>query len=196
MPVSKVVKNRRGAASTRARGRGDKITACLHQRLPQLRGRGRARGRTPLKRDGRAWFIMGQLAPINHGGPRMRKIQLATLASACCALGGCAANSGVASRGRMMRIIAVGVVLVLAACQSVSQVTPAGSGNYMVGASVRGGFASWAEVKALTLNRATEYCDNQGKDMVAIDSATHGARGWTPQDAELTFRCVDRAKPA
>ncbi|QCX47755.1 hypothetical protein E7Z57_00675 [Ralstonia pseudosolanacearum] len=94
-----------------------------------------------------------------------------------------------------MRLVAAAfVVVVLAGCQSVSPVTPAGSGNYMVGASVHGGFASWAEVKALTLNRATEYCDNQGKDMVAIDSATHGSRGWTPQDAELTFRCVDRAR--
>lgn len=64
----------------------------------------------------------------------------------------------------------------------------------MVGSEVRGGFASWAEVRALTLNRATEYCAGKGKEMEQMDSKTRGARGWTPQEAELTFRCVD-AKP-
>lgn len=83
---------------------------------------------------------------------------------------------------------------VLAACQSVSDVVPAGSGTYMVGSVVRGGFSSWAEVKALALNRANEYCANQGKEMETVDNKTHGARGWTPQEAELTFRCLDKAK--
>lgn len=84
------------------------------------------------------------------------------------------------------------LVLILAGCQSVSTVTPAGNGTYMVGSEVRGGFSSWAEVRALTLNRATEYCDAQGKDMEQVDSKTRGARGWTPQEAELTFKCIDR----
>lgn len=94
----------------------------------------------------------------------------------------------------MMRIVAVAVVLVLAGCQSVSNVVPAGSGTYMVGSEVRGGFSSWAEVRALTLNRANEYCANQGKEMEQVDSKTRGARGWTPQEAELTFRCIDGVK--
>lgn len=80
----------------------------------------------------------------------------------------------------------------LAACQSVSSVTPAGNDTYMVGSEVRGGFSSWAEVRALTLNRATEYCASLGKGMEQIDSKTRGARGWTPQEAELTFRCTDK----
>lgn len=84
------------------------------------------------------------------------------------------------------------LVLILTGCQSVSTVTPAGNGTYMVGSEVRGGFSSWAEVRALTLNRATEYCDAQGKDMEQVDSKTRGARGWTPQEAELTFKCIDR----
>jgi hypothetical protein len=84
--------------------------------------------------------------------------------------------------------------MLLSGCQTVSEVVPAGNGTYMVGSEVRGGFSSWAEVRALTLNRANEYCMTQNKDMEQVDSKTHGARGWTPQEAELTFRCVDRKK--
>lgn len=83
------------------------------------------------------------------------------------------------------------VALALAACQSVSDVVPVGGGNYMVGSEVRGGFSSWGEVRALTLTKANEYCASQGKDMEQVDSKTRGARGWTPQEAELTFRCVE-----
>lgn len=89
-------------------------------------------------------------------------------------------------------IFAISLAALLAACQSVSNVTPAGNGTYMVGSEVRGGFSSWAEVRALTLNRATEYCGAQGKDMEQVDSKTRGARGWTPQEAELTFRCIEK----
>ncbi|MGY2492368.1 hypothetical protein [Cupriavidus sp. CP313] len=84
--------------------------------------------------------------------------------------------------------------LMLVACQSVSSVVPAGNGTYMVGSEVRGGFSSWAEVRALTLNRASEYCAGQGKEMEQVDSKTRGARGWTPQEAELTFRCNEPKK--
>jgi hypothetical protein len=79
-------------------------------------------------------------------------------------------------------------------CQSVSEVVPAGNGTYMVDSEVRGGFSSWAEVRALTLTRANEYCFGQGKEMVQIDSKTRGARGWTPQEVELTFKCVESGK--
>ena len=91
------------------------------------------------------------------------------------------------------RTVRLFVTLALTACQSISDVVPAGGGNYIVGSQVRGGFSSWTEVRALTLTRANEYCAQQGKEMEQVDSKTRGARGWTPQEAELTFRCVDRA---
>ena len=87
-------------------------------------------------------------------------------------------------------LLAIPVILVTG-CQSVSDVVPAGAGTFMVGSEVRGGFSSWAEVRALTLNRASEYCAGKGKEMEQVDSKTRGARGWTPQEAELTFRCTD-----
>jgi hypothetical protein len=90
----------------------------------------------------------------------------------------------------MKKYVVAMCVLALAGCQSVSEVVPAGNGTYMVGSEVRGGFSSWAEVRALTLKRANEYCAGLGKEMQQVDSKTRGARGWTPQEAELTFKCV------
>jgi hypothetical protein len=48
----------------------------------------------------------------------------------------------------------------------------------------------WGEVKASTLKRADEYCRQHGKQMHQVDMQTHGVRGWTPQEAELTFSCT------
>lgn len=96
---------------------------------------------------------------------------------------------------KRLQFVVLGCVgSMLVACQSVSSVVPAGNGMYLVGSEVRGGFSSWAEVRALTLNRASEYCASQGKEMEQVDSKTRGARGWTPQEAELTFRCNEPKK--
>jgi hypothetical protein len=48
----------------------------------------------------------------------------------------------------------------------------------------------WGEVKASSLKRADEYCAQRGKQMHQVDMQTHGVRGWTPQEAELTFTCL------
>lgn len=87
--------------------------------------------------------------------------------------------------------IAIGVVTcVVTACTSVSDVTPAGDGNYTVTTQVRGGMTPWGEVKATSLKRADEYCRGQGKRMHQVNMQTHGVRGWSPQEAELTFACT------
>lgn len=78
----------------------------------------------------------------------------------------------------------------LAACTSVFEVAPAGDANYTVTTQVRGGMTPWGEIKASSLKRADEYCRQQGKRMHQVDMQTHGVRGWTPQEAELTFSCV------
>jgi hypothetical protein len=49
---------------------------------------------------------------------------------------------------------------------------------------------SWGEIKATSLKRADDYCRQQGRQMHQVDMQTHGVRGWTPQEAELTFACV------
>ena len=87
------------------------------------------------------------------------------------------------------KIVLAGLTI-LAGCTTVSEVTPAGDGHYTVTTQVRGGMTPWGEVKATSLKRADEYCNSRGKQMHQVDMQTHGVRGWTPQEAELTFSCL------
>ncbi|MFP3601738.1 hypothetical protein [Paraburkholderia sp. SIMBA_053] len=85
---------------------------------------------------------------------------------------------------------ALAALTMLTACTTISDVTPAGDGRYTVTTQVRGGMTAWGEVKASSLQRADAYCRQQGKLMHQVDMQTHGVRGWTPQEAELTFSCT------
>ncbi|WP_043345538.1 hypothetical protein [Cupriavidus basilensis] len=93
-----------------------------------------------------------------------------------------------------MRIVALAFVALLAGCTTVSEVSPAGNGNFTVGTRHMGGVDSWQEIMASSLRRADEYCKGQGKEMESVDMKTHGARGWTPLESELTFKCVAAPK--
>ncbi|CAG9269805.1 conserved exported hypothetical protein [Paraburkholderia caribensis] len=90
----------------------------------------------------------------------------------------------------MKRLVGLTVLALLTGCTSVSEVTPAGDGRYTVTTQVRGGMTPWGEVKASSLKRADDYCRKQGMQMHQVDMQTHGVRGWTPQEAELTFACL------
>jgi uncharacterized protein YceK len=93
--------------------------------------------------------------------------------------------------GNSMRALYIAaIVAVVAGCTTISDVTPAGDGNYTVTTQVRGGMTPWGEIKASSLKRADEYCRQQGKQMHQVNMQTHGVRGWTPQEADLTFSCV------
>jgi hypothetical protein len=102
----------------------------------------------------------------------------------------CLKPSPESKRGKMKLPIALTVLTLITACTSISEVTPAGDGHYTVTTQVRGGMTAWGEIKASSLKRADEYCRQQGKQMHQVDMQTHGVRGWTPQEAELTFACV------
>ena len=91
---------------------------------------------------------------------------------------------------RLPVLTALSALTFLAPCTSISEVTPAGDGHYTVTTQVRGGMTSWGEIKATSLKRADDYCRQQGRQMHQVDMQTHGVRGWTPQEAELTFACV------
>lgn len=90
----------------------------------------------------------------------------------------------------MRALLIAATVAVIAGCTTISDVTPAGDGNYTVTTQVNGGMTPWGEVKASSLKRADEYCRQQGKQMHQVNMQTHGVRGWTPQEAELVFSCV------
>ena len=91
---------------------------------------------------------------------------------------------------RLPVLTALSALTFLAPCTSISEVTPAGDGHYTVTTQVRGGMTSWGEIKATSLKRADDYCRQQGRQMHQVNMQTHGVRGWTPQEAELTFACV------
>lgn len=88
--------------------------------------------------------------------------------------------------------VALATLTALAACTSISEVSPAGDGHYTVTTQVRGGMTPWGEIKASSLKRADQYCRDHGKQMHQVDMQTHGVRGWTPQEAELTFSCIQQ----
>ena len=91
-----------------------------------------------------------------------------------------------------MRKIIVGLLaMVCAGCVSVSEVVPVGKSKFTVSSEMVGQFPSWSEVKQLALKRANKHCDSLGKVMTVDKWETHGARGWTPLNAELTFECVE-----
>ncbi|QAB15119.1 hypothetical protein [Hydrogenovibrio thermophilus] len=79
--------------------------------------------------------------------------------------------------------------LLIVSCSSVTKVTKVGKDTYTVGSQVRGGMTSWAEVKQMALTEADAYCSSLGQELVSSNIETHGARGWTPQEAEVTFKC-------
>jgi hypothetical protein len=91
----------------------------------------------------------------------------------------------------MKRLIGgcLGAVL-LSGCASVSDVLPVGKDTFRVSAEMAGQFPSWSDVKGLALKRANAYCGEKGRYMEEGKWETHGARGWTPLNAELTFRCL------
>lgn len=84
------------------------------------------------------------------------------------------------------------VLLLLAGCASTGEVIPVGKGSYTVSAQMGGQFPAWSDVKELALKKANAYCDGLGNEMIVGKWDTHGARGWTPLNAELTFQCAQR----
>ena len=93
----------------------------------------------------------------------------------------------------MKKIIVGLLAMVCAGCVSVSEVIPVGKSKFTVSSEMAGQFPSWSEVKQLALKRANTHCESLGKVMTVDKWETHGARGWTPLNAELTFECVESA---
>jgi uncharacterized protein YgiM (DUF1202 family) len=81
----------------------------------------------------------------------------------------------------------------LAGCASHTEVVALGSGRYMVGYQEKSKFDSWTEIKAITVKDASDYCEKQNLAVDVLDIKTHGVRGWTPQGAEVTFRCIQKS---
>lgn len=90
----------------------------------------------------------------------------------------------------MKALVGILFVGLLAGCQSVSEVVPTGQGTYLVGANVRGGMKSDAEVTAISIRRGTEFCAAMGKRFELVNASNSGTQGWTPQQSQVMFRCA------
>ena len=80
-------------------------------------------------------------------------------------------------------------LIALTGCSSVSDVAPVGKDTFRVSSEMGGQLPSWSDVKALSIAKANEHCRAMGAYMEEVRWDTHGARGWTPLNAELTFIC-------
>lgn len=83
----------------------------------------------------------------------------------------------------------------LLGCAGTGDIIPAGKNTYLVGAKARGGLRSWATIKGMALNDATEFCQEKKLNMLPVEISTHGVRGLTPQEADLTFKCLSDNDP-
>jgi len=90
----------------------------------------------------------------------------------------------------MKKAIVVCLAFLFIGCSSVSPVLTVGKDTYRVSSEMGGQFPSWSDVKGLALKRANEHCTQMGKYTVEKGWETHGARGWSPLNAELTFQCL------
>jgi len=64
----------------------------------------------------------------------------------------------------------------LAACITITDVTPAGRESYAVWTQVRSAIVPWGEIKATSLKRADEYCRSRSTQMQQGETQTHGVR--------------------
>jgi len=80
----------------------------------------------------------------------------------------------------------------LAGCSSVSEVMPTGPNSFMVGSNAHGGMMSDAEVAALAIKRANDFCGAKGEVAQVTSSRSSGTQMWTPQNAQVNFACVPK----
>lgn len=91
---------------------------------------------------------------------------------------------------KLKSLVLIPFMAMLVACQSVSNVIPAGQDTYLVGATVHGGMKSDTEVTAISIKRGTEFCSAQGKRFELANASNSGTQGWTPQQSQIMFRCT------
>lgn len=83
-------------------------------------------------------------------------------------------------------------LLILCGCATTTDVMPIGKESYLVGSNVHGGFMSDAEVTGLSVKRANDFCNSQGKQMELVNSSNSGTQGWTPQQSQIMFHCAPK----
>lgn len=90
----------------------------------------------------------------------------------------------------MIRQFAVLLLCTLAGCASTSAPVSVGPDTYTLSMSEHGGFRSHGAVRADALKKANEHCASMGKTMTLQNSDSAGARGWTPIEETVTYKCL------
>ena len=90
---------------------------------------------------------------------------------------------------KLRHLLIASAVILTASCASVSDVVPAGGGNYMVAAHGIDGNGSGAAQKAIALKAADTYCQTHGGPMEVVSLDTVEPFFGRPPSAALTFRC-------
>ncbi|WP_159016031.1 hypothetical protein [Cognatiluteimonas profundi] len=88
-----------------------------------------------------------------------------------------------------MKIPFLLAVTAIAGCASTSAPVAVGPDTYTLSISQMGGMKSHGSVRADALRKANEHCGSLGKTMVLQTSESSGARGWTPIEEAVTYRC-------
>lgn len=86
-----------------------------------------------------------------------------------------------------MRLVALTLCAALAGCATATPVQPVGRDRFMLSSTTRGGFTTDGQIKQELLDRARAFCAK--KEMVLESSTSGGTQGWTPQTAEVLFKC-------
>ena len=89
-----------------------------------------------------------------------------------------------------MRKFLIIAAAAIAGCTTMSDVMQIGPDTYIVSTTARGGFTTDTEVKSTVIRKAQAHCGSMGRQMQMVTSNNSGTQGWTPQNAEVTFKCV------
>jgi hypothetical protein len=90
--------------------------------------------------------------------------------------------------GTGMKFVIFGLVALLSACVSASEVQPIGNGRYMVTGRASGGLNAGKETTQAT-KEANDYCAKLGKHMVLQNLDKTGNAAVFGENVNLTFTC-------
>jgi hypothetical protein len=90
---------------------------------------------------------------------------------------------------KITRTAIIGAVL-LTGCVTMTDPVMVGKDTYMIGLGARGGFSNDSDLLAQTIRSAGAFCSSQHRTIEVQSTNTSGVQMWTPQNNQVTFKCV------
>jgi len=82
------------------------------------------------------------------------------------------------------------MLVAVSGCVSMTEPVSMGENKFMITLNARGGFQSDGELLSRTIQRAKEFCRNQGRKAEITNTQTSGVQMWTPQNNQVVFTCI------